>query len=244
MLDHVGIRVSDMQRSERFYATVLGALGLEAERSQEYVWWDEFIIGGIDDEHPDPTEHLHIGFVAWSRDAVDRFHQAGVRAGFISDGAPAERPRYMPGYYGAFLLDPDGNSIEAVNHGQIRRGGVIDHLWIGVRDLERSAAFYRLIARHTGLRDGDTRDDAAQMRGPWATFALVSDGRPPTTGLHVAFTVPDRQTVVDFHGAAVAAGYCDNGAPGVRSQYSPGYFGAFVLDPDGNNIEAVVHERP
>jgi catechol 2,3-dioxygenase-like lactoylglutathione lyase family enzyme len=243
MLDHVGVRVSDLQRSERFYSTVLGALDLESERSHEYLWWDEFVIGAVDDEHPAPTQHLHIGFVAWSREAVDRFHRVGVEAGFTSDGAPGERPRYLPGYYGAFLLDPDGNSIEAVNHAQVRRGGVIDHLWIGVRDLERSAAFYRLIARHTGLRAGELSDGALQMRGPWATLALVADGRPPTTGLHFAFTVPDRQTVAEFHAAAVAAGYPDNGAPGIRSRYSPGYFGAFVLDPDGNNVEAVVHER-
>ena len=243
MLDHVGVRATDLSRSEQFYSTVLGALGLEPARSEEYVWWDEFIIGGVDDQHPVATEHLHVGFVAWSREDVDRFHQAGLDAGFASDGAPGERPQYMPDYYGAFLLDPDGNSIEAVHHGQVRRGGVIDHMWIGVRDLGRAAAFYKLIARHIGLREGATWDGAVQMRGPWATFALVADGRPPTTGLHFAFTVPDRQTVADFHAAAVAAGYTDNGAPGIRAQYSPGYYGAFVLDPDGNNIEAVVHER-
>ena len=243
MFDHVGVRATDLERSEHFYRIVLGALGLRPQRGGEYVWWDEFIIGAVDGDHPAATEHLHVGFVAWSREHVDRFYQAGIDAGFSSDGAPRERPEYMPGYYGAFLLDPDGNSIEAVHHDDVRRGGVIDHLWIGVRDLERSAAFYRVIAPHTGLRAGTIDNGRLQMRGPWATFALVADGRPPTTGLHFAFTVPDRETVKDFHAAAVAAGYIDNGAPGIRPNYSPGYFGAFVLDPDGNNVEAVAHER-
>ena len=68
-------------------------------------------------------------------------------------------------------------------------------------------------------------------------------GRPPrNTGVHVAFTAPDRATVDAFYEAAIAAGGKDNGAPGVREQYHPHYYGAFVLDPDGNNIEAVCHQ--
>ena len=243
MFDHVGISVSDRRRSEHFYRTVLGTLGLEPETDQHYISWDEFFIGSADAEHP-ATKHLHVGFVAWSREQVDRFHQVGVDAGFASDGDPGERPQYLPGYYGAFLLDPDGNSIEAVHHDQVRRGGVIDHLWIGVRDLERSFAFYKQIARHTGLREGAAWEGGRQLRGAWATFALVADGRPPTSGLHLAFPAPDRRTVEDFHAAALAAGGTDHGAPGERPQYHPGYFAAFVLDPDGTNVESVLHERP
>jgi len=242
MFDHIAVSVSDLERSERFYRTVLGALELEPASNHQWVWWDEFIIGATDAEHP-VTRHLHVGFVASSREQVDRFHAAGVAAGHTSDGEPGPRPQYGETYYGAFLLDPDGNSVEAVHHDDVRRGGVVDHLWIGVRDLERSFAFYSLIAPHTGLREGSSGDARRQLRGPWATFSLVADGREPTSGLHIAFQVPDRRTVADFHAAAVAAGYTDNGVPGVRPQYSPGYYGAFVLDPDGLNIEAVVHER-
>jgi catechol 2,3-dioxygenase-like lactoylglutathione lyase family enzyme len=72
---------------------------------------------------------------------------------------------------------------------------------------------------------------------------LVADGRPPTENLHLAFPAPDDETVAEFHRAATAGGYRDNGGPGERPIYHPGYFGAFVLDPDGNNVEAVNHNR-
>ena len=65
-----------------------------------------------------------------------------------------------------------------------------------------------------------------------------------TTNVHIAFSAPDRETVDAFHAAALAAGGTDNGAPGVRENYHPNYYGAFVLDPDGNNVEAVCHRAP
>jgi catechol 2,3-dioxygenase-like lactoylglutathione lyase family enzyme len=175
---------------------------------------------------------------------VDRFWQVGTDAGYADDGAPGERTRYRPDYYGAFLRDPDGNSVEAVHHGDVRRGGHIDHLWIGVRDLDAAAAFYSAVAPHAGLREGRRWEEGRQFRGAWATFSLVADGRPPTEGLHVAFPAPDRETVDDFHRAAVEAGYRDNGGPGERPIYHPGYYAAFVLDPDGANVESVFHGRP
>jgi catechol 2,3-dioxygenase-like lactoylglutathione lyase family enzyme len=70
---------------------------------------------------------------------------------------------------------------------------------------------------------------------------LVPDGRPPAEDLHLAFPVADDEAVAEFHGIATAAGYRDNGAPGERPQYHPGYFAAFILDPDGTNVEAVNH---
>jgi catechol 2,3-dioxygenase-like lactoylglutathione lyase family enzyme len=186
---------------------------------------------------------LHTGFVAPSRAAVDAFWQAGVDGGYRDDGAPGVRAQYRPDYYSAFLLDPDGNSAEAVDHDDTRRGGNIDHLWIGVADLARADAFYRTIARYTGLRLGRSWDTGQQFRGAWATFSLVADGRPPTEDLHIAFPAPDRRTVDDFHRVAVAAGYVSNGEPGERPQYGAGYYAAFVLDPDGNNIESVHRGR-
>ena len=78
-----------------------------------------------------------------------------------------------------------------------------------------------------------------QFLAAWATFSLIRDGRPHTEHLHIAFPAPDRTTVDRFHAAAMAAGYRDNGAPGERPQYGPGYYAAFVLDPDGTNVESV-----
>jgi predicted lactoylglutathione lyase len=71
----------------------------------------------------------------------------------------------------------------------------------------------------------------------------VHDGRLPTTNVHIAFGAANNATVDEFHRAAVAAGYEDNGPPGERPVYHAGYYGAFVLDPDGNNVEAVNHNR-
>jgi catechol 2,3-dioxygenase-like lactoylglutathione lyase family enzyme len=222
---------------------VLGSIGIEPthERS-DLVAWDDFAILAADDEHP-PTRHLHVGFVATSRADVDRFWQTGTAAGYRDDGAPGERPIYSEDYYGAFLLDPDGNSVEAVHHGDTRRGGNVDHLWIGVADIEAAAAFYTAIARHTGLRRGTTTPERVQFRGAWATFSLMRDGRAPTENLHLAFPAPDRTTVEQFHAAVIAAGYRDHGAPGERPHYGAGYYAAYVLDPDGTNVESVHRER-
>ncbi len=229
--------------SESFYRSVLGTLGIEPTHAGDvFVEWDDFATGQADAKSP-PTRNLHVAFCAGSRADVDRFWQVGREGGYADDGPPGERPQYRPDYYGAFLLDPDGNSVEAVHHGDIRRGGHIDHLWIGVRDLDASATFYSTVAPHTGIREGRRWEEGRQFRGAWATFSLVADGRPPTEGLHIAFPAPDRTTVDDFHRVATSAGYRDNGAPGERPVYHPGYYGAFVLDPDGTNVESVFHDR-
>jgi catechol 2,3-dioxygenase-like lactoylglutathione lyase family enzyme len=243
MFDHVTIRASDRARSEHLYRTVLAELDIAPTSCGSLlVAWNDFEIIAADAGHP-PTRRLHVGFVAADRNAVDAFWRAGLEAGASSDGEPGERPQYTPGYYGAFLIDPDGNSIEAVVHDDVRRGGNIDHLWIGVSDLETASRFYRTIARHTGLREGRSWDGGRQFRGAWATFSLVADGRPSTENLHLAFPAPDRQTVQDFHRAATGAGYRDNGAPAERAHCYPGYYAAFVLDPDGTSVESVIHER-
>jgi len=113
VVDHVDLHASDYDESVRFYATVLAPLGIpnwpedtEAERATC------FTRVSVVDRRPATTE-LHFCFTARSRAEVDAFHQAGVNAGFRSNGAPGYRD-YAPGYYAAFLLDPDGNNIEAL----------------------------------------------------------------------------------------------------------------------------------
>jgi catechol 2,3-dioxygenase-like lactoylglutathione lyase family enzyme len=80
------------------------------------------------------------------------FWRAGVDAGYRDDGSPGPRPQYTADYYGAFLLDPDGNSAEAVHHGGLRRGGTIDHLWVRVADVAAARRSYEAVAARAGLR--------------------------------------------------------------------------------------------
>ena len=243
MFDHVTIRVADLAASERFYRTTLRRLGVAPTHAGvNRVAWSDFAIMAADGEHP-ATRQLHIAFVSPTREDVEAFWRAGLSIGARDDGPPGERPQYTDSYYGAFLRDPDGNSAEAVIHSDVRRGGNIDHLWIRVRNLNTASAFYDVVARHTGLRKGRRWKEGRQFRGAWATFSLVADGTRPTENLHIAFPAPDQRTVQDFHQAATAAGYLNNGTPGERVHYGPGYYSAYVLDPDGTNVESVFRSR-
>jgi len=241
MLDHVDIRVSDREASRRFYTTVLGEPSYTDEAFDE---WQDFGIVATDAELP-VTRHLHVAFAAPSRDEVDAFWRRGVEAGYTSDGEPGSRPQYTPDYYGAFLLDPDGNSVEAVHRpGRTESGSPIDHLWIGVNDLEASRRFYEAVAPVLGVSVGEgDLPGYVFVAANHRHVALIVDGRPPTENVHLAFPVPDDESVAEFHRIAVAAGYRGNGGPGERPEYHAGYVGAFVLDPDGNNVEAVNHNR-
>jgi catechol 2,3-dioxygenase-like lactoylglutathione lyase family enzyme len=240
MLDHVTIRVSDLAESRRFYSAVLDRDPV----GEEYLEWDDFSIAPTEAERP-VTRHLHVAFAARSRKDVDAFWQRGLEAGYRSDGEPGLRPLYTPDYYGGFLLDPDGNSVEAVHRSpRTESGPPIDHLWLGVADLEASRRFYETIAPVLELQVGEgDLPDYVFVAAAGRHLALVGDGRPPTENVHLAFPVPDDDTVGEFHRVALAAGYRDNGAPGERPEYHAGYVGAFVLDPDGNNVEAVNHNR-
>ena len=118
---------------------------------------------------------------------------------------------------------------------------MLDHVSVKVSDYARAQAFYDAALAPLGI---------ARMMGDGQFYAgYGSDGRPyfwigvgeQRGGTHVAFAVTERATVDAFHAAALVAGGKDNGAPGLRPQYHPTYYGAFVLDPDGHNVEAVCH---
>jgi catechol 2,3-dioxygenase-like lactoylglutathione lyase family enzyme len=242
MFDHVMIRAADRRATEKFYDTVLRTLAIDQSyRTNTVSEWQEFLVAGADPGNP-PTRRFHIGFAAPSREHVDEFWRVGTEAGYRDDGPPGPRPQYSPDYYGAFLLDPDGNSAEAVHDQRRGRGGIIDHLWIRVADLPGAKAFYETIAPHAGLVLGDDTPDRVQFRGAdGGSFSLVPG--PSTEHLHLAFPTRENAVVDRFHAVAVAAGYESNGGPGERPRYHPGYYAAFVLDPDGNNIEVVNHNR-
>jgi catechol 2,3-dioxygenase-like lactoylglutathione lyase family enzyme len=240
VFDHITVRVADRAAAEAFYNTVLPVLGVgEPWTHDQYTGWGHDFTIARDDQPT--TRGLHIGFVAPSREHVDEFWRVGSKAGYVDDGAPGPRPQYGDDYYGGFLQDPDGNSVEAVHHDSLRTGGLIDHLWIRVADVAASKAFYETIAPYAGFRLNRATPDRAQFTGPSGSFSIVAG--KPTKPFHLAFPAEDNGTVDEFHQAATGAGYSDNGAPGPRTVYHAGYYGAFVLDPDGNNVEVVNHNR-
>ena len=120
---------------------------------------------------------------------------------------------------------------------------MIDHAGLGVSDLDRSRAFYRRALDPLGYRLLIERDGTAGFGRDGKPDFFIHVDRPLSGPTHVAIASEDRATVEAFHAAGLAAGGRDNGLPGPRPQYHQSYYGAFVLDPDGNNIEAVCH-RP
>ena len=177
MFRRVTIGVSDLAASRRFYATTLAALGIgiTSESATEVVFGD-FAIVAATAERP-VTSGLHVGFASTDRAAAERFWRAGVNAGFRDDGAPGPRPAYGPDYFGAFLLDPDGNSAEAALHDNVVATPAIDHLWIRVADLAAGRGEYEqlgwpVVTEQPGL----VRFRAAPKRG---SFTLL-EGEPVT----------------------------------------------------------------
>src|SRR6478672_11011134 len=186
MFDRVTVRVSDLEAGRRFYETLLGED------------WGNFEIASASE----PTRHLHVAFIAASRDEVDAFWRRGLEAGYESDGEPGLRPQYTADYYGAFLLDPDGNSVEAVHRpGRTEEGSPIDHLWLGVADLEASRDFYETVAPVLGVDVGEGNLPGYVFVGRnHRHIALIADGRAPAENVHLAFPVATNDAVAAFHG--------------------------------------------
>ncbi|PXA98207.1 VOC family protein [Nostoc sp. 3335mG] len=119
LIDHVHLRAHDFEKTLKFYKAVLGVLGVPITASgKDWFQADELFV----DETPGDVlpSHVHLAFQARDRAMVDAFHAAALAAGGKDNGGPGERD-YHPGYYGAFVIDPDGNNIEAVFHGPARR---------------------------------------------------------------------------------------------------------------------------
>ncbi|XXT42947.1 VOC family protein [Sorangium sp. So ce513] len=118
LIDHVHLRVADLERSKRFYRAVLQALGRDIVfEGPGHFSADELFVSPSDGG---PVSRVHLAFQTADREQVHRFHEAALAAGGRDNGAPGER-QYHPGYYAAFVLDPDGNNIEAVHHGPSQR---------------------------------------------------------------------------------------------------------------------------
>ncbi|HZY67091.1 MAG TPA: VOC family protein [Devosia sp.] len=115
MIDHLHLRTRDLERSRRFYSAVLEVLGIPLVAAESHFFADELWV-----DRGEQPSHVHFAFQAPDRATVDRWYAAGLAAGGTDNGAPGERS-YHPGYYAAFLLDPDGNNVEAVHHGPSTR---------------------------------------------------------------------------------------------------------------------------
>ena len=123
LIDHVQLVVKDLSNSRRFYEAVLGVLRIPiGGEGDGYFWADELVVSSAESEAAQGTRtgRVHLAFQAKDRATVEAFHKAGLAAGGRDNGEPGERP-YHSSYYAAFLLDPDGNNIEAVFHGPAER---------------------------------------------------------------------------------------------------------------------------
>lgn len=123
MIDHIQLVVMDIEASRRFYEATLAALGIPlGGTAEDYFWADELFVSTASSQAAQGrlTGRVHLAFQAKDRAAVEAFYEAGLASGGTDNGVPGERP-YHPGYYAAFLLDPDGNNIEAVYHGEATR---------------------------------------------------------------------------------------------------------------------------
>lgn len=123
LIDHVHLVVADLVASKRFYADTLATLGLSiGGEGPDFFWLDELFVSTKESRAARGalTGRIHLAFQAPTHESVVRFYEAGLAAGGRDNGAPGERP-YHPGYYAAFVLDPDGNNIEAVFHGPAKR---------------------------------------------------------------------------------------------------------------------------
>lgn len=123
LIDHLQLVVADLDRSKRFYAALLGALEVPmGGEGPGFFWADELVVSDTKSpaSYGELTGRAHFAFQAKDRETVDACYRAGLAAGGRDHGAPGERP-YHPGYYAAFLLDPDGNNVEVVHHGPANR---------------------------------------------------------------------------------------------------------------------------
>lgn len=120
------------------------------------------------------------------------------------------------------------------------RARFLDHVTLDVGDLEASRSFYAAALQQLGAVE--LAFEGGFGYGPEGGAGFwIRAGEPPTPAVHVAFAAPSREAVDAFHASAIGAGGRDNGAPGVRPRYHASYYAAYVLDPDGNNVEAVHH---
>ena len=123
LIDHLQLVVKDLKTSQKFYEAIFKVLGIPmGGEGDGFFWADELFVSSKESQAAQGhlTGRHHLAFQAKDNKMVEAFYEAGLKAGGKDNGAPGERP-YHPGYYAAFLIDPDGNNIEAVYHGEAKR---------------------------------------------------------------------------------------------------------------------------
>jgi catechol 2,3-dioxygenase-like lactoylglutathione lyase family enzyme len=181
-------------------------------------------------------------FVFLETDDFQRDYDNLVARGVTFVRPPTKAP------YGTVAVFEDlyGNCFDLIEPTRQRAKAMLDHASLGVVDLARGARFYDAVLEPLGFVRVWTEDDAIGYGPPAGEDKLAikqrPGARPPGEGFHLALAAASRMAVDEFHAAALANGGADDGAPGLRPRYGPGYYAAFVRDPDGHRIEAVVHE--
>jgi catechol 2,3-dioxygenase-like lactoylglutathione lyase family enzyme len=242
MFDHITLRVPDLAAATRAFTAALDELEIEqTTNTPSFSVWGNFALTQTDEQHP-VARRVKVAFIAPSPAHVDRFARAGIDAGFDADAATGPGPRHADDSYSASLKDDAGNSFEGVHRDGQRPSGNIDHVVISAKDLDASISFYSTIGRAAGLTIRRRGASQAAFTVGTSDGSLTVNAAEPTQNVHIAFSGDDDQ-VRRFHALAIAAGYRSNGEPGERPQYHAGYYAAYVLDPDGNNIELVNHHR-
>lgn len=259
-VDHASVGVSDLGASIRFYDAALAPLGARRRfRDGDYVAWGSATVNGhfAVCRRPSPRPQLgaHACFAAGSREEVEAFHRAALAAGGEDNGPPGYRPQYSPDYYGAFVLDPDGNHLGVVarlaaDQASTPRARILDHLSIGTVHLGEAARFYDALLAPLGAARLRTRDDYVMFGTDLndTTFILAEPDEPgavaPQPGFHACFAADSRESLALFHAAGLRGGARNNGTPGPRPDYAIDYWGAFLVDPWGNHVGAVARVPP
>ncbi len=243
MFDHVGIRVADQDASKRFYATVLAALGIELDTDEPgLLEWDDFALGRI--RAGAPRRRAGCTSASWRRRASTSTRSGGraPRPGSATRRArPAARvPRRL--LRRASCSTPTATAPRPSTTATCARAGTSTTCGSASPTCAAAAAFYREISPSPASSCA-TRTPAARTSPapPPRSCCSRTSGRPSTCTSRSRRTRTPPSTPSTH--AAIAAGYRDNGGPGERPEYHEGYYGAFVLDPDGNNIEVVCHNR-
>ncbi len=199
MIERVTVRASDIVASERFYETVLAPLGRTPATAR--------LALGQADGAGEATRRLHVAFAAGTRAAVDAFWRVGIEAGYADDGPPGPRPQYLPDYYGAFVLDPDGNSVEAVHGAAVPDGSpaTVDHVWLRVADLAAARERWRELAARVRLRRVVDTPGRIGFRAGDSGISVVQG--KPTAAAWIALRVHERDDpggdMRDPHGGGV-----------------------------------------